>query len=91
MRQMKVVLDDLDISYKLPLQPIQLQVRGGPSPFGSKPRRNSNDTAGTNDNGFRLNLDPRFLTPEALGNGARIGSSMYKPGSDTLRRTDASC
>ena len=92
MRQMKTVLDDLGVGYKMPLQPVNLQVRGGPSPFGARQRRGSNDTAGTNDNGagFRLNLDPRFLTPDALGNGARIGGSMYQPQSDGFRRTDAS-
>jgi len=90
MRQMKTVLDDLDVSYKMPLQPVQLQVRGGPSPFGVRNRRGSNDTAGTNDNGFKLNLDPRFLTPDALGNGARSGMNMYQPQTDSYRRTDAS-
>lgn len=86
MRQMKLVLDDLGVTYKLPLQPVQLQVRGGPSPFGTKQRRGSNDTAGTADNGFKMSIDPRFLSPEALGNaGGRTGTSL-----ETLRRTDAS-
>ena len=91
MRHMKTVLDDLGVSYKLPLQPVQLHVRSGapPTSFGSGGRRGSNSSGnGNNNGGLRTNVDPRFLSADALGNGAKISAGTFGLSNQTLRRTD---
>lgn len=90
MRHMKTVLDELNVTYTLPVQPVQLQVRGGQSPFRSRRGSNSSNAGpGYNTSATPSNIDSRFLSPDALGNGARIGGGSYQP-SDINRRTDAS-
>ena len=66
MRHMKTVLDELNVTYSLPVQPVQLQLRGGPSPFQTRQNGSS-----TSSNAGR-SLNSRFLSPDVLGNGARI-------------------
>lgn len=91
MRHMKTVLDDLGVSYKLPLQPVQLHVRSGapPSSFGSGGRRGSNSSGnGNNNGGLRTNIDPRYLSADALGNGAKVNAGTFGLSNQTLRRTD---
>ena len=75
---MKQSLDELDIAYKLPLQPVQLQVRGGPAPWNPNPGNASNAQSSTH--GFNIAPDNRFLSPDALGNGARINGGSFQPG-----------
>lgn len=78
MRHMKTSLDELGIAYKLPLQPVQLQVRGGAAPWNPNSQGSNNVQGGTQ--GFNLMPDNRFLSPDVLGNGARIGGGSFQPG-----------
>ena len=82
MRHMKECLDELNIAYKLPLQPIQLQVRGGLAPWNPNPSNSTNNQAGTQagTHGFNIAPDSRFLSPDARGNGARINGGNFQPG-----------
>lgn len=79
MRHMKTSLDELGVVYKLPLQPVQLQMRGGSAPWNPNPQGGNNTQGGTH--GFNISTDNRFLSPDVLGNGARIGGSSFQPGS----------
>lgn len=78
MRHMKVSLDELGIAYKLPLQPVQLQIRGGPAPWNPNAQGTNNGQVGTQ--GFTVPSNNQFLSPDALGNGARIGGGSFQPG-----------
>lgn len=76
---MKISLDELGITYKLPLQPVQLQMRGGTAPWNpNQNSSNNNNQAGTH--GFKISSGNQFLSPDALGNGARIGGGSFQPG-----------
>ena len=86
MRHLKTCLDELGVTYNLPIQPVSLQVRGGQNPF-NKARRGSTSTTSNNDSHAGPVTDSRFLSPESLGNGARIGGQGYQPPSGTGQRS----
>ena len=72
MRHMKTVLDDLRVTYNLPVQPVHLQMRGGPSPFQGRQSLSGKPETG-NLQKRSDSINKRFLSPDSLGNGARIG------------------
>lgn len=78
MRHMKTSLDELGIAYKLPLQPVQLQVRGGAAPWNANSQGSNNSQGGTH--GFNIAPDNGFLSPDVLGSGTRIAGGSFQPG-----------
>lgn len=81
MKHLKTVLDELGVNYKLPPQPVHLQVRGGQSPFLPRDRMSAATPASAHpsqaSNAFGLRLDTRYLSADALGNAGRVSGLGY--------------
>jgi hypothetical protein len=76
MRHMKTSLDELDITYRLPLQPVQLEMRGGQAPWNPNAGKNGSSAG---DKGLSSTQNNRFLSPDALGNGGRVNANTFQP------------